>query len=197
MSDSETFDDLITRVRQGDEAAATELVRRYEPELRILARVRLTDPSLRRAMDSMDICQSIMANFFVRAAAGQFDLETPEQLLGLLATMVRNKATDRVRREKRDRRDVRRLAKTSVEELELQKLQKTPGSMVAHRELLKMVRDRLNDKENEIAEHRLKGYSWEEISQKLGGTAEAIRKQFSRAIDRITNELGVDESTYE
>jgi RNA polymerase sigma-70 factor (ECF subfamily) len=197
VSDSETFNDLITRVRQGDEQAATELVRRYEPELRIMARVRLTDPSLRRAMDSMDICQSIMANFFVRAAAGQFDLETPEQLLGLLATMVRNKATDRVRREKRDRRDVRRLAKTSVEELGLQELQKTPGSMVAHRELLQMVRDRLNDKENEIAEHRLKGCSWEEISQKLGGTAEAIRKQFSRAIDRVTNELGVDESTYE
>jgi DNA-directed RNA polymerase specialized sigma24 family protein len=84
-----------------------------------------------------------------------------------------------------------------VEELELQKLQKTPGSMVAHRELLKMVRDRLNDQENEIAEHRLKGCSWDEISQKLGGTAEAIRKQFSRAIDRVTNELGVDESTYE
>ena len=145
----------------------------------------------------MDICQSIMANFFVRVAAGQFDLETPEQLLGLLATMVRNKATDRVRREQRDRRDVRRVAKTSVEELGLQESQKTPGSMVAHKELLQLVRDQMSQEENEIAVHRLNGCSWEEIAQQMGGTAEAIRKRFARAIDRVANELGFDESAYE
>lgn len=197
VSDSLTFDDLITRVRQGDEAAAAELVRRYEPELRILARVRLTDPALRRVVDSMDICQSIMANFFVRAAAGQFDLETPEQLLGLLATMVRNKATDRVRREQRDRRDVRRIAKTSVEELGLEQTQKTPGSMVAHQELLQIVRDQLSDEENQIATHRLNGCSWKEVAEQTGGTAEATRKRFSRAISRIVGELGLDDSHYE
>ena len=197
MANSETFNDLINRVRGGDEEAATELVRRYEPELRVLARVRLTDPSLRRTVDSMDICQSIMANFFVRVAAGQFDLETPEQLLGLLATMVRNKATDQVRREKRDRRDVRRLAKTSVDEMGLEQLQKTPASMAAKQELLQMVRDRLSDEENQIAVQRLNGCSWDEISQHVEGTPEAIRKRFSRAIDRITHELGLDESSYD
>ena len=33
----------------------------------------------------MDICQSVMASFFVRAALGQYQLNTPEQLLNLLA----------------------------------------------------------------------------------------------------------------
>ena len=197
MSESAAFDDLINSVRQGDEQAAAELVRRYESELRVLARVRLTDPSLRRVVDSMDICQSIMANFFVRAAAGQFDLETPEQLLALLATMVRNKATDRVRSEQRDRRDVRRVAKTSIEELGLQEAQKTPGSLVAHQEMLNLVRDQLSDEENEIAKHRLNGCSWEEIAQQIGGTSEAIRKRFSRAIDRVATQIGLDDSSYE
>ena len=197
MSESATFDDLISSVRQGDEQAAAELVRRYESELRVLARVRLTDPSLRRVVDSMDICQSIMANFFVRAAAGQFDLETPEQLLALLATMVRNKATDRVRSEQRDRRDVRRVAKTSIEELGLQEAQKTPGSLVAHQEMLNLVRDQLSDEENEIAKHRLNGSSWEEIAQQIGGTSEAIRKRFSRAIDRVATQIGLDDLSYE
>ena len=197
MSESTAFDDLINSVRRGDEQAAAELVRRYESELRVLARVRLTDPSLRRVVDSMDICQSIMANFFVRAAAGQFDLETPEQLLALLATMVRNKATDRVRSEQRDRRDVRRVAKTSVEELGLQETQKTPGSLVAHQEMLNMVRNQLSDEENEIAKHRLNGCSWEEIAQHIGGTSEAIRKRFSRAIDRVANQIGLDDSRYD
>jgi hypothetical protein len=31
-----------------------------------------------------DICQSVMASFFVRAAAGQFNLERPDELIRLL-----------------------------------------------------------------------------------------------------------------
>ncbi|MBC8354995.1 MAG: hypothetical protein H8E66_23705 [Planctomycetes bacterium] len=65
----ESFDALITRVRRGDERAAEELILRYESDLRVIARVRLTDPRLRRMMDSMDICQSITANFFNRAVS--------------------------------------------------------------------------------------------------------------------------------
>ena len=58
-------------------------------------RVRLVDTRLNRLLDSMDICQSVLASFFVRAALGQYELETPEQLLKLLATMTRNKLLTR------------------------------------------------------------------------------------------------------
>ena len=94
MADDVPFSDLVRRVRAGDGAAAAELVRRYEPALRVAVRVRLTDPALRRVLDSMDVCQSVLANFFVRAVAGQFDLDRPEQLLALLAAMARNKVTN-------------------------------------------------------------------------------------------------------
>src|SRR5262245_31987749 len=83
MAEDPSFQDLLRRVRQRDEQAAAELVRRYEPTIRLAVRVRLTDPRLRRLLDSVDICQSILANFFVRAAAGQFDLERSEQLVKL------------------------------------------------------------------------------------------------------------------
>ena len=63
--------DLLGKVRGGDAAAAEELVRTYEPELRRAIRVRLTDARLRRLIDSIDICQSVLAGFFVRTAAGQ------------------------------------------------------------------------------------------------------------------------------
>ena len=69
MSD-ESFTDLISRVRGGDEHAATDLVRRYEPEIRREVRFLLRDPFLRRSFDSMDICQSVMGSFFLRAALG-------------------------------------------------------------------------------------------------------------------------------
>src|SRR6516162_6904582 len=109
MFDEPSFRDLIRRVRAGDQQAATDLVREYESEIRRAIRVKLTDPSMCRVLDSMDICQSVMANFFVRARGGQFDLERPDQLLRLLVTMARNKLLDQVRKQHSDRRDNRRI----------------------------------------------------------------------------------------
>jgi RNA polymerase sigma-70 factor (ECF subfamily) len=94
MSEETSFRDLIDRVRARDEQAAAELVRLYEPTIRMAIRVRLSDPALRRLFDSMDICQSVLANFFVRAASGQFELAPPDQLVKLLVTMARNKLTN-------------------------------------------------------------------------------------------------------
>ena len=106
---NDEFQALLGRVRAGDAQAAAELVRRYEPAIRRAARVRLVDTRLNRLLDSMDICQSVMASFFVRAALGQFELETPEQLLKLLATMTRNKLANQVKGHGAARRDFRRV----------------------------------------------------------------------------------------
>ena len=68
------YSEFIRRIRQGDERAAEELVRRYEAEIRLEVRgwLRLRNPRLRRVFDSMDICQSVLASFFARAAVGRF-----------------------------------------------------------------------------------------------------------------------------
>jgi DNA-directed RNA polymerase specialized sigma24 family protein len=108
-SGNDEFQALLGRVRRGDAEAAAELVRRYEPAIRRAARVRLVDTRLNRLLDSMDICQSVMASFFVRTALGQYELETPEQLLKLLATMTRNKLANQVKVHGAGRRDFRRV----------------------------------------------------------------------------------------
>ena len=64
MSADDCFQAMLLRVRAGDEDAAAEVVRRYEPALRRLIRMRLTDPHLTRLLDSMDVCQSVLANSF-------------------------------------------------------------------------------------------------------------------------------------
>jgi RNA polymerase sigma-70 factor (ECF subfamily) len=104
----ESFSDLVRRVRTGDQDAAAELVPRYEPAIRRAVRVRLVDDRLRHQFDSMDVCQSVLASFFVRAALGQFESEMSEQLLELLATMVRNKVANRAQQQRAARRDYRR-----------------------------------------------------------------------------------------
>jgi hypothetical protein len=75
MTPDSDFEHLIGQVRRGDEHAAAELVRRYEKALRLAVHVRLSDPGLRRLLDSTDICQSVLASFFVRVAAGQYELK--------------------------------------------------------------------------------------------------------------------------
>src|SRR3954451_3115727 len=108
MPEAPTFEELIRRVRGGDQDAAAALVRTYEPAIRRAVRFRLADARLGGLLDSMDICQSVLASFFVRAAAGQYDLESPGKVLGLLATMAQNKLTSRARQQSAQRRGGRR-----------------------------------------------------------------------------------------
>src|SRR5438270_67767 len=77
--------------------------------IRRVARFRLVDPRLRRQLDSMDICQSVLASFFVRASLGEYALETPDDLLRLLAAMTRNKLAFQARHQKAAKRDHRRV----------------------------------------------------------------------------------------
>ena len=54
MTERESFEQLIERVRAGDDQAASDLVRLYEPEVRRFIHFRLTTPALRRFVDSLD-----------------------------------------------------------------------------------------------------------------------------------------------
>lgn len=189
-----SFQDLIRRVRAGDNEAATELVRQYEPEIRREIRVRLTDPRLRRVVDSMDICQSVLGNFFARAALGQFELDEPGQLLKLLVKMARNRLTDWARQQHAERRDQRREVSLDTEiqaGSEPLATGPSPSQVVAGRELLEQVRARLSDEERRIAEQRAAGRDWTQIAADLGGTGESLRKRLARALDRVAAELGL------
>jgi RNA polymerase sigma factor (sigma-70 family) len=198
----ETFEGLIARVRSGDEQAAAELVRRYEPAIRRAARVRLVDTRLNRLLDSMDICQSVMASFFVRTALGQFELETPDQLLKLLATMTRNKLAGQVKGHGAARRDFRRLTAAQGDRNDesgagaerIAGPGPTPSRDLAARELLEEALRRLSPDEKRILDCREHGGRWAQIAIELGSSPEAIRKRLVRAVDRVAHELGLDES---
>jgi RNA polymerase sigma factor (sigma-70 family) len=193
VSDSEEFRDLIVRVRAGDQRAATDLVRQLEPELRRAVRVRLGDPRLRRAVDSMDVCQSVLANFFVRARLGEFDLTQPDQLLRLLLVMARNKLQDRARRQNAQKRDQRRLDAQADGDLDaLAGAEPEPGRVVASRNLLEVVRSLLTDEERQLADRRADGMGWPEIAAQLGGQPDTLRKKLDRALDRVTARLGLE-----
>lgn len=190
MSENSDFLGLIQRVRAGDDQAATTLVRRYEPLIRREVRFRLEDQRLARVFDSMDVCQSVLASFFVRAAVGEYDLEAPQQLVGLLVKMARNKLASAARKATRQRRDHRRQAQGGDEALAgVIENDPSPSQQMAVQELLDQARQHLSPEELQLADLRAQGCSWDEIANELGGKAQARRMQLARAAKRVADEL--------
>lgn len=104
MPDAGSITCLIPGVRNRDDVAIEALWRRYAPRVRGVARpaVRALPPG---AGDEEDVAQSSFRAFFDAAANGLAPrLENRDQLWRFLATIARNKAADRVRRELRARR---------------------------------------------------------------------------------------------
>jgi RNA polymerase sigma factor (sigma-70 family) len=192
------FAGFIRRIRAGDEQAAREMVERYEPVIRREVKMRLRDPRLYRRLDWADICQSVLASFFIRAAAGQYDLDQPEQLLRLLVVMTRHKVSKQARRHRAEKRDYRQAEDRDQASLEAEPgAEATPSRLVASRELLDAFRTRLSDEERMLADLRAAGCGWAEISSRFGGTPQGRRMQLARAVRRVERQLEGCEAGHE
>lgn len=189
MASKQEFVELLAAVRAGDQEAATRLFEGYEAQIRRVVRIRLTDPHLRRQLDSVDICQSVLGDFFERAASGQFDLASPQQLMALLATMAKNRLLQYVESQKAARRDIRRLIQSSIEDLSLAGDEETPSQIVATRELNQLLLERFDAETLWITEQRMAGRSWAELAQEQQTTADGLRMRWTRALERIADDL--------
>lgn len=191
MSRKQEFADFIRRIRAGDETAAVELVRRYEPLIRREMRLRLDTSDLHRTLDSVDISQSVFASFFARMADGQYDLNEPAQLAKLLVVMAKNKLVSQTRRQLARKRDARRLITETQAANIITDTGESPSQVVSGREMLDRYRNLLTEEEYRISEFRQLNLPWDEIARRLGGTADGRRMQLTRAMDRISKELGI------
>ncbi len=176
------FDKLFADLRSGDQRAAAELVRRYEPYLRQVIRVRLTDPRLRRVFDSLDVCQSVLGEFFVRMADGRFQFQDPDRLRALLVTMALNKLVDRARHERRHGGGL-------PDDFDAPAPGLSPDERSLHRELAQVIRGRLSDRESWLIDQRLEGRSWVEIAARDGSQPAAVRMMYARALARVRRQF--------
>ena len=127
-----------------------------------------------------------------RAASGQYELDTPGQLLKLLTTMARNKLLRQAHKQRAARRDYRRLKNNLSGEENFVDSGPDPGEIVADQEMLLELRKRLTAEELHLAEQRVLGRSWKEIAAEVGGEPNAVRMRLTRALNRVTQELGLD-----
>ena len=112
--------------------------------------------------------------------------------LELLYTPQHRELAHQVRKQRRRRRDYRRNEPLDRDDRAAAR-DRSPSQQVAAEELLREFRRRLSAEERELADRRSQGLGWAEIATELGGTPEGRRKQLARAVERVSQELGLDE----
>src|SRR4051794_22331363 len=94
MTGDGSFDNIMTRLRAGDDGTTREVFRRFAARLIGLARSQL-DSRIIRKEDPEDVVQSVYRSFFRRAADGQFACDTWGDLWSLLTVITVRKCRDR------------------------------------------------------------------------------------------------------
>ncbi len=192
MADANDFVELLTRARSGDESAMAALVERYEPEVRMVAKLRL-GAALRRHLDSVDLVQSVHKSLMLGLRANRYDISTPQQLVALALTIVRRKVSRQWRKLKRQQQ----LSGGGSESQDLPGLiaslsadDSDPAQIASIREATAHVLDRLDEIETRVIELRLEGFTTAEVARQLGLDADVLRVKLSR-LRRQLRERGV------
>jgi RNA polymerase sigma factor (sigma-70 family) len=186
MSESRGFAELIRLARAGDEDAASRLAHAFEPFIRRVVRTRLRRRSnpdrLRPDVDSADICQSIFKSLFVGLKHGRFELDQPEHLEKLLSAMARFKVASQARR-----LSVTLRAVLDLDAPPRERADSGPGpeKVVDDKELLDTILKQFAPDELDLLVRRLHEQPWSAIAAEVGGTAGALRKKLTRALERV------------
>jgi RNA polymerase sigma-70 factor (ECF subfamily) len=187
MLPPDQFRDLIVRVRAGDQDAATELARLFEPFIlrfiRFAMRRRNDYNRVRSRLGSSDICQSVFKSLFVGLKAGRFELNQPEQLRKLPRMMSRYKIATEGRRLSVILREVMDGSGPP------DRADPGPGpeKTVEDQDLVDAVLSRFSEDELDLLQRRLDGETWPGMAAELNTTADALRKKLERAIERVKN----------
>ncbi|MBI3463431.1 MAG: RNA polymerase subunit sigma-24 [Planctomycetes bacterium] len=187
------FAALVARVRQGDESAAGELVQRYERAVLRCVRGRLGS-NLRRAMDSMDVVQSVHRSLLIGLRRDRYQLTSPQQLIGLAAIMVQRKIA-------RHWRKIKRMPVAGMEVPSesgatacdtIPSDAPAPSEMAVAGDLLEQFLLQLDEFDRQLVHLKLEGHSSVETAQVLGRDAAFVRMRWSR-LRKLLRERGLAE----
>ncbi len=172
-----TFARLIDQARKGDEAAAAQLIREYQPSiLRTIRRHMAAE--IRRKFDSQDFVQAVWASFF-RHRETVLNAKEPAQLASFLAAVAKNKLYDELRKRNTQKYDVNR-EQPLQDSNPSQGRKTTPSHYVMARESLEQMADGLTDRDRQILEMRIQGRTHSEIAGNLDVSIRTVARVLER-----------------
>jgi RNA polymerase sigma-70 factor (ECF subfamily) len=193
MAPDDPFQELMVRLRSGDDDAATAVFQCFAGKLVRLARRQLGS-TLRHKADPEDVVQSAYRSFFTRYRAGQFDIGTWKDLWGLLTLITLRKCVNRVEYFRAECRDPRRKvpgpasADDSGVAWEAVDRAPTPFEATVLAETVEQVLRAVDSYDRPIIELTLQGCTAQEISAQLGRaerTVRRVRERLKRQLQRL------------
>ena len=173
--------------RGGDEAAATALFERYFARLTALVRGRL-GAKLRARVDADDVAMSAYRSFFVRAAAGQFELEESGDLWRLLARMALHKLSHQIERHTAEKRAVSQEERLT-DSNGIASPEPSPDEAAAVADELEFIMRSLNETQRRTLELRLQGELLEAIAAELGQSERTVRRTLAQVREIMLKRL--------
>jgi RNA polymerase sigma factor (sigma-70 family) len=184
-SEETEFAGLMSRLRDGSEEAAWQLVDRYGSSVQRVIRRSLNE-HMRSKFDSIDFVQAVWFSLFKERERFN-DFQSPSQLTAFLLGMAKNKlAHEHRRRLQTQKHDLRREQPVISEDEN-----HSPGSNCPRPSQIAQARELWNsliagesEQNQGIVKLRLAGMTYEEIGSQLGINERTAR----RVIDRLSKE---------
>lgn len=188
MTQDPSFHQVLDRLRQRDDRAASVVYRRFAQRLIGLAHNQL-DQRLRKKVDAEDVIQSVFKSVFQGLNEGKFALVDWNSLWALLTAVAVNKCRGWVDYYRAQARDVGRemAAPDEATDANWQALDREPGpsEAMALTETLEEVLEGLEPREQEIVRRGLEGADVAEIAQQVGCTQSKVYRVLRLVRDRL------------
>ena len=193
MAEDASFENLMLRLRGGDEDAAARVFRHFAGRLIALARTRL-DSQVRQKVDPEDVAQSVFRSFFTRTALGEYELANWDSLWGLLTVITVRKCHQRAKFFHAARRDVQREVsgpgtapadEGPAAAWEVPGREPTPAEAAMLTEVVEELLRGLDESERPILVLELQGHSLADISSQVGRTERTVQRVLRRMRQRL------------
>lgn len=186
MVSDNRFATLVAQVRDGSQEAAWELVELYGPHILHVVR-RSLSREIRPKFDSQDFVQAVWASFFSRDQVQFFDIDRPEQLIGVLAAIAKHKIIDEVRRRlDTEKHNIRRELSLNDLNVVIQETlasnDPTPSEVAIAKERWTMMLESQPESYREIVNLRFAGETHEAIARKLGISSKTVQRVLRRLL---------------
>lgn len=186
----QSYSNIQSLLKAGDQQAAYELFNRFTSRLIALARSRL-EQRANSKVDPDDVVQSVYRSFFLRQQDDQFELDGWDSIWALLAKITIRKCGREIQALRAAKRDYRRenlqqsVENSNRDREEIIDLIPTPSEAAVLNETLELLMEGLDEKKREMLSLRLQGYTVLEVSQKTGRTERAVYRLLSSVKSKL------------
>jgi len=185
----EPLDALLQKLTTGDDAAAEQVFRSYEPYLRMVVRRQLS-PDLRAKFDSMDVVQSVWLHMLKGFREAGWRFTDTAHLRAFLVQLTRHRFIDRLRRHRTELAREQPMALAEVEEVLLAD-DPQPAEILQADELWEQLLELCPPAHREVLRLKREGALTSEVAARTGlheGSVRRILNTLSRRLAHLRTE---------